>query len=89
MYQYDQILGYIDTFLVWYNTVYFIHRFDTDYPLLYQSIRVKHNVFIGWFTNTLRVWIDCEYHRKQGQGDCGCYSCSWDVVAFVETSHFL
>ena len=28
--------------------------FDIDYPLLYQSIRVKYYVFIGWFTNTLR-----------------------------------
>ena len=54
MYQYDHILGYIDTFLVWYNTVYSIHRFDIDYPLLYQSIRVKYYIFIGWFTNTLR-----------------------------------
>ena len=58
MYQYDHILGYIDTFLVWYITVYFIHRFDIDYPLLYQSIRVKYYVFIGWFTNTLRYNIN-------------------------------
>lgn len=31
-----------------------MHRFNIDYPLLYQSIRVKYYVFIGWFTNTLR-----------------------------------
>ena len=57
MYQYDQIQGYIDTFLVWYITIYFIQRFYIDYPLLYQSIRVKYYVFIGWFTNTLRYNI--------------------------------
>ena len=54
MYQYDHILGYIDTFLVWYITINFTHRFYIDYPLLYQSISVKYYVFIGWFTNTLR-----------------------------------
>ena len=34
--------------------LHFIHRFYIDYSLLYQSIRVKYYVFIGWFTNTLR-----------------------------------
>ena len=32
---------------------HFTHRFNIDYPLLYQAIRVKYYVFIGWFTNTL------------------------------------
>ena len=34
-----------------------MHRFDIDYSLLYQSIRVKYYLFIGWFTNTLRYNI--------------------------------
>ena len=54
MYQGCLFIDYLDTFLVWYNTVYSIHRFDIDYPPLYQSIRVKYYIFIGWFTNTLR-----------------------------------
>ena len=54
MYQGSHFIDYFDTFLVWYITIYFIHRFYIDYPLLYQSIRVKYYVFIGWFTNTLR-----------------------------------
>ena len=58
MYQYDQIQGYIDTFLFLNMTVNIIHRFYIDYPLSYQSIRVKYSIFIGWFTNTLSSNLD-------------------------------